>query len=392
MAWERSFDERAERINLRPGTRYNVYVYPSVIRKRWNVSDRRNGSLVLKPQACDMQYSGASMREFPTARGDYVPTPSGADGRIYFPSTHMSRRDPNLVAEATNRARSRFMGKTRADTASMGITLATWKQSRDMIFDRSKTLASLLRKEEELQRSLSRSRAAARWSKDKGNLYLEGLFGWMPLFQDISDAAAVITDPLVDQWIRASAQVKTTALSPTLPNGSSSYGYRTQATASGSVRVTIASKVEVSNPNLWLANRLGLLAAPAVAVDLIPWSWVVGMFWNQSQFVGQLTDTLGLKFTDMSITTTTRGHLDWKVVGTGGYAGAYAQGTCFERLKSRVLSNSLPPVRPMARVPEMSWGLAATALALVAQRAERIHRFGVTLQKSIRTMRREETQ
>lgn len=389
MAYDRNFEDTAALTDSGDGSKY----HPHQIRKRYNLSKTyRNGKLVLTPQACLMEHQTSTMHSKRSNSGTQTVPLGLGSGLISYPYTPPHSTSGPLADRLQNRARARFMGRVQGETASMGITLATWKQSRDMILDRTRKLSGLMDVEEKNLRTRSAAHAAARWSKDKGNLYLEGLFGWMPLITDISSAIAVVSShPLPSTYIRGSATETFENESVYLNRGSSGnltgWSWDRVTKVSGSRRTTITARVDVSNPNLWLANRLGILNAPAVAVDLVPWSWVVGMFWNQSQFVSQLTDTVGLSFHDMSITHTSRSTTSSTVTGTGWFmTGAYAHGTQSLRVKTRSLATSLPPIRPMVRVPEASWGLAATALALLAQRSERLLQSALKIRKQIRSV------
>lgn len=382
MAWDKSTSGTTPMsIPVAPGT-----VYTDQFFNNWNISRRNvDGELVLRPQSCDMVHQSTRHTVVPGSSGYWsVATYPGSDGLISYPN-HMFPfdGDDRLDVAATNRARARFLGSARGTTASLGITFATWRQSRAMILNRASQLGGkLLGIQRELDNPRTLKRALARFSKDKGNLYLEGIFGWMPLIEDISAAIRVVpSETPKPTLIRGSAKQEASYRDFLPYHGSNAEAH---CTSTGFRRTTITAVVDIKNHNAWLANRLGVLNAPAIAVDLIPWSWVVGMFWNQSAFIGQLTDTVGLEFRDMSVTKTSKGTSSWSIVGNGYHAGAIREGESSFRKKTRSLSSELPAVRPQARVPECDFALAATAMALVAQRSEKILH---TVQKHTKQLR-----
>lgn len=63
-------------------------------------------------------------------------------------------------------------------------------------------------------------------------------------------------------------------------------------------KCSISADVRVKNPNLWLANQMGLVNPVQVVNEAIPFSFVVDWFSNLSQIIMQMTDFVGLEITD----------------------------------------------------------------------------------------------
>lgn len=146
--------------------------------------------------------------------------------------------------------------------------------------------------------------------------------------------------------------------------------------------VTFSAGVVVTNPNLWLGNKLGLINPLSVAWDLVPWSFVANMFVNIGQLLGSLTDLAGLSLRDDSLTYSsngTRTYMSRRQVGP--FPGdpspptiTSATGTRSERLRSRSVGMGAPPIVPYVRFPEWNVGTAAILGSLLIQRTNSISR------------------
>jgi len=211
-----------------------------------------------------------------------------------------------------------------------------------------------LKAKDTLRRDLEKASSA--------NLFLEGVFGWMPLVQDIISAAKTLTgDNFPAGYISGSGRgvfsVPTSTLTPdTLTVTGGSIQLRSKYTA----------QVSVQNPNVWLANQLGLLNPAVVAWDLIPWSWVVGMFVNLQSILESFTALYGLSVTD--ITRTDQSRIVSSVVmenacpkHQSGYARLLASAT--DRYKARVKLDGIPIPSLTLRMPKLSMKLGLIAAA-----------------------------
>lgn len=75
----------------------------------------------------------------------------------------------------------------------------------------------------------------------------------------------------------------------------------------GTERVVLTGRCLVTNPNLLLANRLGLINPQQWVWDAIPWSFVVDWWLPVGKFLGNFTASVGLTFVDTSVTRTREG-------------------------------------------------------------------------------------
>lgn len=278
--------------------------------------------------------------------------------------------------QTVNKALYRFTSKVRSNSSSLGVTLATAGQARDMIVDRAVKLNSIMdAKLSELTRKRSRRQRhnqIKNFAMGRASDYLEWVFGWLPLVHDIEDALGVLGDDFPTRYV--SAKATATVVSSGSFTGSS-YAYDSWIRTEFQIRCSISGFVSVSNPNLFLANRLGLLNIPGVAWDVIPWSFVVNMFTNMGQIVNSITDFVGLDMTDCSTTRSgiaTRTHKCAAGSAPGQYpTQGYAQSVCTEVIKYRTLGTPVPTFQWRAK--ELDMGLASIAIALLVQKTNKLN-------------------
>jgi len=213
-----------------------------------------------------------------------------------------------LEQRAIAAARKRFQAEL-GDSASVLMTLSTAKQSMVMI---ERRLSQLLRFTNALRRfkfsdaarhlidpsdtlrwkrwkRLEASNKLRRQSRYMGSNFLEYSFGWRPLIGDMYTAADVLQRPIRTFEVvgRGRDSISYHGDSP-----ESYYYWKSQHTAT--VRCRYSAEVYVDNPNLWLANRLGLINPAAAIFDRVPWSFVADWFVNFSDYMGQFGATAGL--------------------------------------------------------------------------------------------------
>lgn len=262
-------------------------------------------------------------------------------------------------AAAHAQAYGRLRGKLYKGNAALGVTAASIQQSRDMIAQRSNLITSAA---EELESLSSRKK----FTKRMANNHLEVIFGWQPLLQDIYNSAMKVVQ-LADQYefVRASGVVQFNDLY----KGRNDRQQKAQSRYSGSYRVSMGGQVKVTSPNLWLAERAGLLNPLAVAWDLVPWSHIVNMFTNVGSLVNQISDFSGLTFSE----SFTARRLDLTTVHHTVYPSrpnqAYELYTVKNVDKDRRVGFSGPPVKLSFRTPELTWSTAAMAASLMVQKA-----------------------
>jgi len=326
----------------------------------------------------DFQHNRCSRRFVGLLNGSPFDTYDAQTAGTIYPGGYSSTRN-RLYAEA----RARFDGRIRAGHADLGVSLGSWKQSWDMIAKRSGQAARSLdrahrrlserlnnsQRLEQHRRLSKRDRELRRWVGDNkaletpAGLVLETEFGWVPLFQDAANALSVMTKPCPNGWVTGRA--KTAVYETSVLQGNP----RLERTWSGKQQCTVCANVWVDNPNLWLANQLGLLNAPGVAWDLVPWSFVVNMFTNLGQIANSFTSFYGLRMNNMSTTHSIHYLLESTMTYANTSAAAMSSNVVARRDRS---VGGLAPIPFVFRMPELSWNTALLAVSLAIQQVTRI--------------------
>lgn len=335
----------------------------------WYHSPRVNGRLRLRANPSTRQNARLVTRRTygnKTAADAIVP---GTPGRSSFTGE---------IIAAQNRLKSesyaRLRGRLYKGSAALGVTIGSYKQSRDMIVTRYRQMSLQLDRKERDALRVFRMRKGRRQTLalDKlGGQYLEMVFGWQPLLADVHAAARTVVNLRPQTfWVRGTAESfadwKKERYKPT--------AYRRQTVmASGTLRVSRCMRVEVSNPNTWLRERAGLNNPAAVAWDLVPWSFVVNMFANTGQLVNSITDFAGLTFSDGSLVVADdliTSEVAMQASPTGSYGGYVAHQESHKQVSLDAVER--PPL--VFRVPEANWELAAIAASLFFQKFSRVSR------------------
>lgn len=330
-----------------------VLVYDQWHRKVWWHSPRVNGKLVLKANPFSLREGFVS---------DFSPNSwEGANGlQSRAPDPSILINEDRLYGKALSESYARFRGKLYKGSAALGVTLGSWKQSREMVVDRFKQL------DRRADRMLARVGSNAT-PKQLASAHLEVIFGWTPLLQDIHAATStVIQDAIPKQWISASA-------SDLIDYKNSVWrGYWVHSTGLVRVRVRRAAAVNLQNPNLWLIERAGLLNPASVAWDLVPWSFVVNMFVNTGQLVNSITDFCGLSFSD-GTTTRSSAYVASDVVHAMRGSSWITAGTCSYRSREKYRDGGAVERPPLVfKLPDVSWETAAMAASLFTQKFGRV--------------------
>lgn len=194
-------------------------------------------------------------------------------------------------------------------------------------------------------------------SKNFGSLFLEAHLGWEPLVKDIYNACDVLQRPVpalrITGYGRADGQKQITLQTTGYPT---QYG-STQEYRFDHVGVRLLADVYVDNPNLWLANQLGLINPAAWIWELATLSFVVDWFVTVGDFLGSLTDFAGLKLIEPTTTyfQTRRTYRD-----TPTY-GQYSAGECVRVERVKGISTPGLDVRPFKGFSPIR-GLTAVSL------------------------------
>lgn len=358
-------------------------VWPTLIHQDVSVSSPKkpSGGLALRPNPHVWDHRWSTVPLLSSGSGDKPFVPLSAMGMLsqYYYGDIASR---DLVVDLTNEALARFTGKVRKHNASLGVTVASWKQSANMIRDRTHKLGNVFEKRAiELEKLVKKRKSGRVPNRQRvqatASNVLEGMFGWAPLITDIQDGLGTLArDPAESRWVRASAN----ATAPWRWSTWGQPGMQTWISQDAVERylVTVSGQAVITSQNTFLANRLGLLNLPGVAWDLVPWSFVVNMVSNAAQMVNSLTDFAGVDIQRSSTTKSVRTHIRQQCTGETSlpanlraYQG-FASSELFIVYRSRTLG--LPTPKFMWRVPELNLGLVAIGASLMLQKLNRLNR------------------
>lgn len=199
-----------------------------------------------------------------------------------------------------NKSYSRLQAQI-CDTSMWAVNLAEYGQSIAMMRSRIQQIARFTNQIRKMNfqgaaRTLGINHQPLKVGvrRTMANNWLEYSFGWKPLIQDIYSAIDHLQTPI--KSIRPKGSASSTYYRDTLPEPGDlpQYGKRIHM---GLEKHRQGCEVTIENPNLYLANALGLANPAIVAWELIPFSFVVDWFVNVGQFLSQGSDFLGLTVT-----------------------------------------------------------------------------------------------
>lgn len=312
----------------------------------WSDNSPRDpkGRLVLKSNPVHVDY-----RQILSFSEKYPGSGQNLPYNALHPLDVLSSREygmPGIEAETYARLR----GKLYKGGAALGVTLGSYKQSRDMVVNRYQQLD---RRAAAMIASVGREAITVRGA---ASIHLEVIFGWVPLLQDIHNAVSTVCQLApIYETVKSRGQA-----AGFLVRGDREISYHCKCTR--------ATRYRADNPNLWLAERAGLLNPATTAWDLVPWSFVVNMFVNVNQLVQSISDFAGLHFEDQSITRTyryTATERAWTWGSHGREVGATEVFRAFYKLREGDATQR-PPV--VFKLPDASWETAAMAASLFAQK------------------------
>lgn len=176
--------------------------------------------------------------------------------------------------------------------------------------------------------------------KDSAGLWLWYSYGVRPLCQDVYNGIDILQRPL-PVWTRVygSGHGSWSNPDPSL---------RHEVTVSYRAKVLVT----VDNPNLYLANRLGLVNPVQWGLEAIPFSFVVDWFSNLSNVVNSLTDFVGLRTERPSLTRLYIDNVSWQP----------------DHVSRRVLFTRrqvLPSVKLQFAYERVNWQRGANAISLI---------------------------
>lgn len=279
----------------------------------------------------------------------------------------------NLSALAYSRAYNKLLSKT-GERASLLTALAERKSTYSMVLNRLHQLykgAKALRRGRfrEFLRTFGIKAKSKhkdnRWSRprDFSGLWLEYWFGWAPTIGDIDNAITVWQEPLLSKvGLREGSGNRHFSM----PSSGSSRSFINYTECSGSFVLQLRCKVEITNPDLWVANSLGLLNPVRTVWETTPFSWFADWFTNVGQILGFFTDQIGVKISDVWSTRFAKGTERRTRISKPSPTAGYEMVQNFTFLR-RMKHSSLPRPALVFRVPGISWTRGLTLSSLLVQ-------------------------
>lgn len=230
--------------------------------------------------------------------------PSGST--VYF------RQTATAFTDAYNTAYSRLIYALRqGNSANLGVSLAEAGESWKMIVNRLSSFTKAFRvlRKGNVGEALSLLNITYDPSKlpkrrkgdprnkhldDAANVFLEYKFGWAPLCSDIWEAYTVLTaNPVRPMQFSVGSKRSVSEFT--------TYG-GLPASFVGTCGVRLSCTATMTNPNLALANQLGLVNPLTVAWEVTTLSFLFDWFANVKKCLNSLTDMWGFTVTNCAVT------------------------------------------------------------------------------------------
>lgn len=227
--------------------------------------------------------------------------------------------------DAVSRAYDRIKSAI-GERAGWGETLAQVNSTREMLTNRCEQLARVVVKIRRrdfagLRREFGpvphvsgKPESSGRRRKNVASSFLEYSYGWKPLVQDIWTSCDILQRPIGVEKVTGSASshhVYNYTYRDNDPQGQAGIDQKSTA----KVSVKMGAGVSISNPNLWLANQLGLVNPVVTAWQVLPFSLVVDWFANVEQYLSASSDFYGLHITNAWTTSFYRGRETYVAFG-----------------------------------------------------------------------------
>lgn len=228
------------------------------------------------------------------------PAPNSKHNALTGEHAYMPGPDPaNLLGYSSAKVWALNAARSKLD-AELGekIQLAVTWHERQQAFDAVGSKLNAVRRvaldcRSELRR-IKRKARGRNVAKTFANLFIEARFQWIPLAQDVFNLTALLEN------IPASGSVKVRTSSPFGGNWTGNNVCTNGASGGfgimeGRVVAKAGCDFKVTNPNLYLASRLGLTNPVAIAWELVPWSFAVDWFVNVGEWINQFDSHLGVE-------------------------------------------------------------------------------------------------
>lgn len=194
--------------------------------------------------------------------------------------------------------------------------------------------------------------------KTVANGWLMYNYGIKPLMGDIYNSIEVLQRPSPYHRISGKATEEWRTHSYT----SSRIG---STSTTSNCRCTVKQSVEVSviNPNLWLANRLGLINPAQWIWEAIPFSFVIDWFGNVESVIMSMTDFTGLQTHDPVVNQHGFRSGGGYVINIYDKPSTWSEASGYDRYCRRTTGLVLPRLK--FRYERLGWRRAANAISIL---------------------------
>lgn len=211
----------------------------------------------------------------------------------------------NVNQDAYNRAFKKFVDNLKTSQSEIGAALGERHQSLDMIEKRSRQLYRAFKAIKRLRfgdlaNALELKSLKRRPLKSAADALLEYRFGWAPLVKDVSNAVGTLTRGLPSFLVKGTASGKGSWSNNPVKTGSGGLHVVEEHSLQYVCHWLLRARVRGFDPNLSLANELGLVNPVSVAWELVPFSFVVDYFVNVGEYLNGFTDLFGYEFAEQS--------------------------------------------------------------------------------------------
>ena len=165
-------------------------------------------------------------------------------------------------------------------------------QSRQTIHMVAKAFSAFTRWKSEVPKALRKISSFKHSTKSAADLWLEYVYGWVPLMKTVYDVAEYHRTT----WDKTRIKAKATCVRNDRILGS--YGLTDQtALVRRSYRYLISRQIRVTNPNMFELSRLTPLNPLAIIWENIPFSFVFDWFCDIGQYMQDLETSFGIGWT-----------------------------------------------------------------------------------------------
>ena len=254
-----------------------------------------------------------------------------------LPST--DARATAAISRCRSAAAQGVIRKTQTASWNISVFIAEFSEATKMILNTARTIYSVARalkkrRFREANRKLGLRKTPEGVTGKFSSDWLAYRYGWAPLVGDAHSAAETLADLIHNRRQMFRVQHTSSEDLPEIDSGWSNIGSsslffdltrKERTRKSGRVLVRQGYVFEVTNPNLALANQLGLTNPLVVAHELVTLSFVADWFFNIGNYLEALTAFQGLTMRDGYEIVEVESVWDVDCVPTGA-SGTYVSG------------------------------------------------------------------